>query len=110
SGARTLEYAYNDWCIYELGKALGKPESEINVYKERSLNYRNLFNPKHNLMSGRKKNGEFNEPFSPFKWGGDFTEGNALHYTWSVFHDPQGLINLMGGKKIFNQMLDTVFA
>jgi predicted alpha-1,2-mannosidase len=110
SAARTLEYAYNDWCIYELGKALGKPESEINVYKERSQHYRNLFNPKHNLMSGRKKNGEFNEPFSPFKWGGDFTEGNALHYTWSVFHDPQGLINLMGGKKIFNQMLDTVFA
>jgi predicted alpha-1,2-mannosidase len=110
SGARTLEYAYNDWCIYELGKALGKPESEINVYKERSLNYRNLFNSKYNLMSGRKKNGEFNEPFSPFKWGGDFTEGNALHYTWSVFHDPQGLINLMGGKRIFNQMLDTVFA
>lgn len=110
SAARTLEYAYNDWCIYELGKALGKPESEINVYKERSLNYRNLFNSKYKLMSGRKKSGEFNEPFSPFKWGGDFTEGNALHYTWSVFHDPQGLINLMGGKKTFNQMLDTVFA
>lgn len=110
SAARTLEYAYNDWCIYELGKALNKPESEIQIYKERSQNYKNLFNSKYNLMAGRQKNGEFTEPFSPFKWGGDFTEGNALHYTWSVFHDPQGLINLMGGKKTFNQMLDTVFA
>ncbi|MDR0714967.1 MAG: GH92 family glycosyl hydrolase [Bacteroidales bacterium] len=110
SAARTLEYAYDDWCIYQLGKALGKPEQEIKIYAERSQNYRNLFNPKYNLMCGKKQNGEFSEPFSPFKWGGDFTEGNALHYTWSVFHDPQGLINLMGGKKAFNQMLDTVFA
>lgn len=61
-------------------------------------------------MVGRKANGEFSEPFNPFKWGGDFTEGNSLHYTWSVFHDPQGLIDLMGGRKVFNQMLDTVFA
>jgi predicted alpha-1,2-mannosidase len=110
SAARTLEYAYDDWCIYRLGKALGKPESEIGIYAERSRNYRNLFNAKYNLMQGKKQNGEFNEPFSPFKWGGDFTEGNALHYTWSVFHDPQGLINLMGGAKTFNAMLDTVFA
>jgi len=110
SAARTLEYAYDDWCIYQLGKALGKPEQEINVYAERSMNYKNLFNKKYNLMCGRKENGEFNEPLNPFKWGGDFTEGNSLHYTWAVFHDPQGLINLMGGKEIFTQMLDTVFS
>jgi len=110
SAARTLEYAYDDWCIYQLGKALGKPEEEIKVYAERSMNYKNLFNKKYNLMCGKKENGEFNEPFNPFKWGGDFTEGNALHYTWSVFQDPQGLINLMGGKKVFNQMLDTIFS
>jgi len=110
SAARTLEYAYNDWCIYQLGKALGKPEKEIEVFAHRGQNYRNLFNKKYNLMVGRKANGEFSEPFNPFKWGGDFTEGNSLHYTWSVFHDPQGLIDLMGGKKVFNQMLDTVFA
>jgi len=109
SAARTLEYAYNDWCIYQLGKKLGKPADEIEVYAQRSRNYRNLFNPKYNLMAGKKENGEFSEPFSPFKWGGDFTEGNALHYTWSVFHDPQGLIDLMGGKETFNQMMDTVF-
>ena len=110
NAARTLEYAYDDWCIYQLGKAMGKPEKEIEVYAKRSQNYRNLFNKKYNLMVGKKENGEFSEPFSPFKWGGDFTEGNSLHYTWSVFHDPQGLIDLMGGKKTFNQMLDTVFS
>jgi len=110
SAARTLEYAYDDWCIYQLGRALGKPESEINIYAERSRNYRNLFNPKYNMMCGKKKDGAFNEPFSPFKWGGDFTEGNALHYTWSVFHDPAGLISLMGDAKTFNAMLDTVFS
>ncbi|MDR2691263.1 MAG: GH92 family glycosyl hydrolase [Dysgonamonadaceae bacterium] len=110
SAARTLEYAYDDWCIYRLGQALGKPESEISVYAGRSQNYRKLFNPRYNLMCGKKENGEFSEPFSPFKWGGDFTEGNALHYTWSVFHDPQGLIDLMGGAETFNRMLDTVFA
>ena len=110
NAARTLEYAYDDWCIYQLGKALGKPEKEIEVYAKRSQNYRNLFNKKYNLMVGKKENGAFSEPFSPFKWGGDFTEGNSLHYTWSVFHDPQGLIDLMGGKKTFNQMLDTVFS
>lgn len=109
NAARTLEYAYDDWCIYQLGKALGKPASEVELYEKRSQNYRNLFNKKYNLMVGKKENGEFSEPFSPFKWGGDFTEGNSLHYTWSVFHDPQGLIDLMGGKKVFSQMLDTVF-
>ena len=110
NAARTLEYAYDDWCIYQLGKAMGKPEKEIEVYAKRSQNYRNLFNKKYNLMVGKKENGEFSEPFSPFKWGGDFTEGNSLHYTWSVFHDPQGLIDLMGGKNTFNLMLDTVFS
>jgi predicted alpha-1,2-mannosidase len=109
SAARTLEYAYDDWCIYQIGRALGKPESEIKPYADRSRNYRRLFNPQYNLMGGKKENGEFSEPFSPFKWGGDFTEGNALHYTWSVFHDPQGLIDLMGGNNVFNRMLDTVF-
>ena len=60
-------------------------------------------------MSGRKADGKFPENFSPLKWGGDFTEGNALHYTWSVFHDPAGLIELMGGDDAFNANLDKVF-
>ncbi len=109
SAARTLEYAYNDWCIYQVGKAMNRPESEIEIYAKRSQNFRNLFRKDYNLMCGKKENGKFNDPFSPFKWGGDFTEGNALHYTWSVFHDPKGLIDLMGGNKTFNSMLDTVF-
>ena len=110
SVARTLEYAYDDWCIYRLGKALGKPESEIRVYAERAMNYRNVFDAETKLMRGRLKDGSFQSPFSPLKWGDAFTEGNSWHYTWSVFHDPQGLIDLMGGKQTFCQMLDSVFA
>ena len=107
--ARTLEYAYNDWCIYQFGKALGKSEKELKPFRERSFNYKNVFDKETNLMRGRNKDGKFQSPFSPFKWGDAFTEGNSWHYTWSVFHDPQGLINLMGGKQNFNQMLDSVF-
>ena len=107
--ARTLEYAYNDWCIYQFGKSLGKSEKELKPFRERSFNYKNVFDKETNLMRGRNKDGKFQSPFSPFKWGDAFTEGNSWHYTWSVFHDPQGLINLMGGKQNFNQMLDSVF-
>ena len=109
SVARTLEYAYDDWCIYRLGKALGKPEDEIEVFADRAMYYRNVFDSETKLMRGRLENGYFQEPFSPLKWGDAFTEGNSWHYTWSVFHDPQGLINLMGGKDVFCQMLDSVF-
>ena len=110
SVARTLEYAYDDWCIYRLGKALGKPEDDIIVFADRAMNYRNVFDPETKLMRGRNEDGCFQEPFSPLKWGDAFTEGNSWHYTWSVFHDPQGLIDLMGSKDTFCQMLDSVFA
>lgn len=109
STARTLEYAYDDWCIYQLGKKLGKPEKEISMFAKRAFNYKNMFDTEHNLMRGRNKNGTFQSPFNPLKWGDAFTEGNSWHYTWSVFHDPQGLIDLMGGKNKFNQMMDSVF-
>lgn len=109
SAARTLEYAYNDWCIYKLGQALGKPQKEISVYAQRALNYKNLFDAEHKLMRGKNQDGTFQKPFNPLKWGDAFTEGNSWHYTWSVFHDPQGLINLMGGAGEFNQMMDSVF-
>lgn len=107
--ARTLEYAYNDWTIYSLGKALGKPESEIAVYGERAMNYKNLYYPKHKLMAGRADDGSFSDSFNPTDWSRDFTEGNSWHYSWSVFHDAQGLINLMGGREEFVNMLDSVF-
>lgn len=107
--ARTLEYAYDDWCIYEFGKALGKSKKELEPFRKRAFNYRNVFDSESKLMRGRLKNGKFQSPFSPLKWGDAFTEGNAWHYTWSVFHDPAGLIRLMGGKQTFNNMLDSVF-
>ena len=110
SVARSLEYAYNDWCIYQMGKRLNRPKKELSLYRERSLNYRNLFDPAHNLMRGRRADGTFQTPFNPFKWGDAFTEGNSWHYSWSVFHDVQGLIDLMGGDTPFNAMLDSVFA
>ena len=110
NAARTLEYAYNDWCIYQMARALKRPAKEIELYAQRAMNYRNLFDKKTSLMRGRNKDGKFMCPFSPLKWGDAFTEGNSWHYTWSVFHDPQGLINLMGGRDNFVNMLDSVFA
>lgn len=107
--ARTLEYAYDDYAIYALGKALGKPASEISIFKERAMNYKKLFYPKHLLMAPKQKDGQFASYFNPFGWGGDFTEGNSWHYSWSVFQDVEGLKNLMGGDKMFIRMLDSVF-
>jgi predicted alpha-1,2-mannosidase len=109
NAARTLEYAYADWTIYRLAKELKRPKAEIDLFAKRSQNYRNLYSEEYKLMRGRNKDGSFQSPFSPTKWGDAFTEGNSWHYTWSVFHDPQGLIDLMGGKKEFTGMLDSVF-
>ena len=109
NAARTLEYAYDDWCLYQLAKKLDRPKKEINLFAKRAMNYKNLFDPETKLMRGKNEDGTFMKPFSPLKWGDAFTEGNSWHYTWSVFHDPQGLIDLMGGKEIFVQMMDSVF-
>jgi len=110
NAARTLEYAYDDFAIYQLAKALNRPKEEIALYAKRCQNYRNLFDKTHNLMRGKNKDGSFQSPFSPVKWGDAFTEGNSWHYSWSVFHDVQGLIDLMGGASVFSGMLDSVFA
>lgn len=110
NAARTLEYAYNDWCIYKLAKELKRPKKEINLFARRAMNYQNLFDKETLLMRGKNKDGKFMAPFSPLKWGDAFTEGNSWHYTWSVFHDPQGLIDLMGGDDVFVSMLDSVFS
>ena len=109
NAARTLEYAYNDWCIWQIAKQLGRPKKELDLYARRALNYKNLYDKETKLMRGKNENGEFMAPFSPLKWGDAFTEGNSWHYSWSVFHDPQGLIDLMGGEKVFVEMLDSVF-
>jgi predicted alpha-1,2-mannosidase len=109
NAARTLEYAYADWTIYKLAKALNRPQAEIDLYAKRCQNYRHLYSPEYKLMRGKNRDGTFQSPFSPTKWGDAFTEGNSWHYTWSVFHDPQGLIDLMGGNREFVNMLDSVF-
>lgn len=89
SVARTLEYAYDDWCIYQLGLKLGKSAKELKPFKLRAMNYQKVFDKETGLMRGRNEDGSFQSPFNPFKWGDAFTEGNSWHYTWSVFHDLQ---------------------
>ncbi len=107
--ARTLEYAYDDFTVMQLAQALGKPDKEIELFGRRAKNYRNVFNPATNFMQGRNKDGSFQMPFIPEKWGDAFTEGCSWHYTWCVFQDINGLINLMGGKKNFSAKLDSLF-
>jgi predicted alpha-1,2-mannosidase len=109
SVARTLEYAYNDFSIWKLAEQLHKPDEEILLFKKRALNYKNVFDESTNFMRGKSSKGVFESSFKPDKWGGVFTEGSAWHYTWSVLHDPQGLINLMGGRKNFINKMDAIF-
>ena len=109
NAARTLEYAYADFTIHELAKALGKPEKEIALFAQRARNYRNLFDPETGLMRGKNQDGTFQSPFNPFKWGDAFTEGNSWHYSWSVFQDVEDLSQLMGGHEAFVAKLDSVF-
>lgn len=108
NAARTLEYAYADFTIAAMAEKLNKPELSERFYKQ-SKNYEKLFDPETKWMRGKNEDGTFQSPFNPLKWGDAFTEGNSLHYSWSVFHDIQGLINLMGGNEDFTKMLDNVF-
>lgn len=107
--ARTLEYCYADFMIYKLAKAIGRPQEEIDRFYKRAHNYKNVFDASTNFMRGKNQDGSWSTPFVPEKWGGDFTEGCSWHYTWSVFHDPHGLADLMGGSKAFAEKLDAVF-
>ena len=108
NAARTLEYAFADFTIAKMAEKLGEKEIAEKYYKQ-SMNYKNLFDPSTKLMRGKNEDGSFQAPFNPLKWGDAFTEGNSLHYTWSVFHDVQGLIELMGGDEAFVAQLDNVF-
>jgi predicted alpha-1,2-mannosidase len=108
--ARTLEYAYADFCIYKLASALNRPQNEIDTFLHRANNYKQLFDPSTGFMRGKNKDGSWQTPFVPEKWGDAFTEGSAWHYSWSVFQDPAGLAELMGGKKAFIAKLDSVFS
>ena len=108
NAAKTLEYAYADFTIGQMAEKMGK-DAIAKTYYEQSYRYKNVFDPSTNLMRGKNEDGTFQSPFDPLKWGGAFTEGNSLHYTWSVFQDIDGLINLMGGKENFIKQLDGVF-
>ncbi len=108
SAARTLEYAFADFAIAKMAEKIGKSDIAERFYRQ-SKNYKHLFDTSTKLMRGKNKDGKFQEPFNPLKWGDAFTEGNSLHYTWSVFHDIPELVQMMGGKETFAQMLDMVF-
>jgi predicted alpha-1,2-mannosidase len=108
NAARSLEYAFADFNLAKMAEKMGKPEATQRFY-EQSLNYKKLFDPETGWMRGKNEDGTFQTPFNPLKWGDAFTEGNSMHYTWSVFHDIQGLIDLMGGKENFVTKLDKVF-
>ena len=108
STAQTLEYAYDDFCAYQLAKATGNTFYQ-NVFAKQMYNYRNVYDSTVGFMRGRQKNGNWVPDFNPYKWGGPYTEGNAWHYNWSVFHDVEGLIQLMGGEQKFVNKIDSVF-
>lgn len=108
NAARTLEYAYADFSLAQMATQMGKEEEALQFYQQAN-NYKKLYDPESGWMRGKNKDGQFQSPFNPLKWGDAFTEGNSLHYTWSVFQDIAGLIELMGGEEAFGQKLDDVF-
>lgn len=103
AASRTLEDSYDDWCVAQVAKALGK-EKDYRFFLHRSLNYRNLYNPATGLMQGKTSDG---------KWAAadaGWTEGNAWVYTWAPLHDEAGILKLMGGADAYNAKLDQHFA
>jgi predicted alpha-1,2-mannosidase len=107
--AKTLEYCYDDWCAMQLASLCGS-DFHRKVFERQIFNYRNVYDPSTRFMRGRQADGQWTPDFDPAEWGGPFTEGCAWHYLWSVFHDVQGLIDLMGGDALFTGKLDSVFS
>jgi predicted alpha-1,2-mannosidase len=108
AGAKTLEYAYDDFCAARLATAVGR-DADAKTFARHAMNYTNLFDTSIGFVRGRGTNGAWNEPFYPDEWGGPFTEGCSWHWTWSVMQNIPGLIDLMGGEKAFADKLDAVF-
>lgn len=106
--AKTLEYAYDDFCAGVLARSIGR-NAEADAFAKSAMNYTNVFDPQIGFVRGRKEDGSWCDNFDPTEWGGPFTEGNSWHWTWSVFQDIPGLINLMGGEAAFAKKLDGVF-
>ena len=107
--SKTLEYAYDDFCAYTLAKATGN-EAFDPAFQKNMFNYRNVYDAATGFMRGRNADGQWTAGFDPVEWGGPYTEGNAWHWIWSVFHDINGLIGLMGGESAFVSRMDSVFS
>ncbi|QXV65261.1 GH92 family glycosyl hydrolase [Mucilaginibacter sp. 21P] len=107
--AQSLEYAYDDFCGYTLAKSVGN-KTYMDAFGKNMYNYKTLYDPGTRFMRAKDDKGKWVEPFDPLAWGGPYTEGNAWHWEWSVFHDINGLINLMGGNKNFTAKIDSVFS
>ena len=111
SVSKALEYAYNDYCIAQMAKKLGK-RKDYTYYMERSTRYKKYFDKHTGFMRGRNRDGGWQKPFDPKfsdHLSGPYTEGNAYQWSWYVPHDVEGLINIMGGKEVFTQSLDELF-
>ena len=114
SVSRTLESAYDDYCVARMAKSLGK-EKDYAYFSRRASYYKNLLDPSTTMMRGKDSKGKWRTPFDTFLLshaatsGGDYTEGNAWQYTWHVQHDVEGLIDLLGGKEKFANKLDSLF-
>ncbi len=106
--AKTLEYAYDDFCAAVMAKNLGKTTEQA-AFAKSAMNYTNVLDEKIGFVRGRKADGGWCDNFDPTEWGGPFTEGNSWHWTWSVFHDIPGLVKRLGGDKAFGEKLDDVF-
>jgi predicted alpha-1,2-mannosidase len=106
--AKTLEFAYDDFCAAKLALAAGR-KADAEVFARKAMNWTNVFDAKIGFVRGRKADGSWVEPFYPNEWGGPFTEGCSWHWTWCVFHDIPGLVKLMGGDEAFIAKLDGVF-
>lgn len=106
--AETLDYAYGDFCIAQVARALGKHEDAAH-FLERSQSWRKIFDPHTRFFRGKLANGEWVEPFDPFAWGGPYVEGGAWQYRFNVPHDPQGLFEAFGGKASFVRELELMF-
>ncbi|MBL7765011.1 MAG: GH92 family glycosyl hydrolase [Chitinophagaceae bacterium] len=106
SVSKTLEYAYNDWCIAQMAKALGKTDDYV-YYLNRSNHWRNVYDPTTGFMRARK-NGALYEPFSPYRVDNNFTEANSFQYSYYVPHDIRGL-KAMIGQEAFNDKIDSLF-
>jgi len=107
SVSKTLEYAYNDWCIYQMAKLLGDTLS-MKEYIERAKSYKNIFNANSGFMQP-KTNGNWKSGFIPSEVNYNYTEANSWQYSFFVPHDIEGLINQHGGKEVFEKKLDKLF-